>query len=104
MPSNSAHGCIRIIRLEFGSIHELVSTLLELLEGRKLDSGSTILLFSATHLAHVGIAGYIEDLVATRKRITAALGNNIYVSTAPPLLMCGMEWEETIRDVFDLQE
>ena len=104
MPSNSAHGCIRIIRLEFGSIHELVSTLLELLEGRKLGSGSIILLFSATHLSHVGIAGYIEDMVAARKRISAALGGDIYVSTAPPLLMCGMEWEETIRDVFDLQE
>ena len=104
MPSNSAHGCIRIIRLEFGSIHELVSTLLELLEGRKLGSGSIILLFSATHLSYVGIAGYIEDMVAARKRISAVLGGDIYMSTAPPLIMCGMEREETIRDVFDLQE
>ena len=39
-----------------------------------------------------------------KKRLTEKLGDNIYVSTAPPLLLCGLDREESIRDIFDLQE
>ena len=104
LPSSSELNYMRIIRLEFGSLHQLVSILLDLLEGRKLCLGSLILLFSVTHIAQVGIAGYIEDLVASKKRLTEKLGDSIYVSTAPPLLLCGLDREESIRDIFDLQE
>ena len=104
LPSSSELNCMRIIRLEFGSLHQLVSILLDLLEGRKLCPGSLILLFSVTHIAQVGIAGYIEDLVASKKRLTEKLGDSIYVSTAPPLLLCGLDREESIRDIFNLQE
>ena len=51
----------------------------------------------------MGIAGYIEDLVAAKKRLQAKLGENIYVSTAPRLLLCGLNREESIRDIFGLQ-
>ena len=52
----------------------------------------------------MGLAGYSEDLVASKKRLTEKLGDSIYVSTAPPLLLCGLDREESIRDIFDLQE
>ena len=104
LPSSSAQNCIRVIRLEFGSIPDLAKILLELLDGRQLCPGSIILLFSASHLANVGLAGYIEDLVAARRALQGALGPDILVSSAPPLLLCGLEREEAIRDVFDLQE
>ena len=39
-----------------------------------------------------------------KKRLTEKLGDNIYVSTAPPLLLCGLDREESIRDIFDLQQ
>ena len=84
LPSSSAKSCIRIIRLEFGSMHELVSIFLELLEGRRLSPGSIIMIFSLSHIANVGVAAYIEDLVACRKRLVGALGSNIYVTAAPP--------------------
>ena len=69
LPSSSELNCMRIIRLEFGSLHQLVSIMLDLLEGRRLCPGSLILMFSVTHIAQVGIAGYIEDLVASKKKI-----------------------------------
>ena len=57
LPSSSELNCMRFVRLEFGGLHQLVSILLDLLEGRKLCLGSLILLFSVTHIAQVGIAG-----------------------------------------------
>ena len=104
LPSSSELNCMRFVRLEFGGLHQLVSILLDLLEGRKLCPGSLILLFSVTHIAQVGIAGYIEDLVSARKRLKEKLGDSIYVSAAPLLLLCGLDREESIRDIFDLQE
>ena len=104
LPSSSELNCMSFVRLEFGGLHQLVSILLDLLEGRKLCPGSLILLFSVTHIAQVGIAGYIEDLVSARKRLKEKLGDSIYVSAAPPLLLCGLDREESIRDIFDLQE
>ena len=89
LPSSLDKSCIRIIRLEFGSLHELVTIFLELLEGRSLASGSLVLIFSATHLANVGLAAYIEDLVATKKRILGGLGRDIHFSPAPPMLLYG---------------
>ena len=104
LPSSSDLNCMRIIRLEFGSLHQLVTIMLDLLEGRRLCPGSLILIFSVTHIAQVGIADYIEDLIASKKRLTEKLGDNIYVSSAPPLLLCGLDREQSIRDIFDLQE
>ena len=104
LPSSSANSCIRIIRLEFGSMHELVSILLELLEGRKLSPGSIIMIFSLSHIANVGVAAYIEDLVACRKRLVGALGGDIYVTAAPPLLLPGVALPAAIRDISSLHD
>ena len=53
LPSSSVLNCIRCVRLEFGGLHQLVTILLDLLEGRKLCLGSLILLLSVTHIAQV---------------------------------------------------
>ena len=87
LPSNLEWSCIRIIRLEFGNIHELVTILGDLLRERTLASGSIILIFMATHLANVGRASYIEDLVAANKCILGTLGSGCYFSAAPPMLL-----------------
>ena len=84
LPSCNDLGCIRIIRIEFGSLADLVSILLEQLDSQKLAPSSIILLFSMSHIAQVGVAAYIEDLVAAKIRLRAVLGADIYVSTAPP--------------------
>ena len=54
-----------------------------------LASGSIILIFSASHLASVGLTAYIEDLVAANRRIFGVLGSGIYFTWAPPLLLSG---------------
>ena len=104
LPSSSDKSCIRIIRLEFGSLHELVTIFLELLEGRFLASGSLVLIFSATHLANVGLAAYIEDLVATKKRILGGLGRDIHFAPAPPMLLNGTGNRDLICSTFCLTD
>ena len=52
----------------------------------------------------MGLAAYIEDMVEAVITLKAALGRDILVSTAPPLLLCGTEREEVICDIFDLLE
>ena len=88
-----------IIRAEFGSIHELVTIFLELTEGRSLVRGSVVLMFSASHLANAGLAAYIEDLVAAKKRVLGALGKDIYFSAAPPMLLPGTGNRELISNI-----
>ena len=89
LPSNSERACIRIIRVEYGTIHDLVTTLLDLTRDRVLANGSIIMIFSASHLANVGLTAYVEDLVAANRRISGVLGRSIYFTGAPPLLLGG---------------
>ena len=70
--------------MEFGNIHDLVTILGDLLRERTLASGSIILIFMATHLANVGRASYIEDLVAANKCILGTLGSGCYCTSRLP--------------------
>ena len=56
-------------------------------------------MFSASHLANVGISAYIEDLAAAKKRITGGLGRDIYFSSAPPMLLSGTGNSELITNI-----
>ena len=58
LPSSSSQNCLRIIRLENGNILELTNILLVKLRGRKLCDGSIVMIFSAAHLAQVGLHAY----------------------------------------------
>ena len=99
LPSSTDKKCLRIIRLEFGSIMDLVGILLDLLRGRSLTNGSIIMMFSASHLANVGLAGYIEDLVSARRKLAAALGRGIYFAAAPPMLLGGTRNTDLISNI-----
>ena len=83
-------------------MNELVSILLELLEGRRPSPGSIIMIFSLSHIANVGVAACIEDLVACRKHLVGALARDIYVTAAPPLLLPGIALPAVIRDITSL--
>ena len=102
LPSSSDKKCMRIIRLEHGNICDLTTILLDQLQGRRLSDGSVVMVFSAAHLALVGLTGYIEDLVAARRRLLTALGKNIYFTAAPPLLLGGSRCSELVKNIFAL--
>jgi hypothetical protein len=54
--------CVAIIRLEYGSLHELVDLFIEVTKGCQIPAGSVMLLASLSHLSDVGIEAYTEDL------------------------------------------
>ena len=102
LPSSSSQNCIRIIRLENGNILELTNILLDKLRGRKLCDGSIVMVFSAAHLALVGLHAYTEDMVLARRSLLSSLGPNIYFTAAPPLLLCGSTNSELLKNTFAL--
>jgi hypothetical protein len=60
--------------VENGSIRDLVDEFLVRVKNRRIPKGSIVLLFTASHLADVGLAMYTEDLLAARKMIKEKTG------------------------------
>jgi hypothetical protein len=62
---------VKIIRMENGSLSELVSCLLDVTRGGGIPTGSVILLFSASHLHMRGVSGYMRDYMEESNRLMA---------------------------------
>jgi hypothetical protein len=58
----SSGECLKIIRIENEMLGEIVGCFLDLFKGRELPAGSTVVIFSATHLMMRGLSGYVSDL------------------------------------------
>ena len=73
LPATSGEGmqCLKIIRIEFGSLWELTNTFIKLVRSKDLivPTGSTILIGSASHLSNIVISAYAEELAAVCKRL-----------------------------------
>ena len=67
LPSSLYKKCLRIIRPEHGNIFELTNILLDKLRGQQLSGGSIVMIFSAAHLARVGLKSYIKDIVTAKR-------------------------------------
>jgi hypothetical protein len=65
----TAGECLKIIRIENGMLGELVGCFLDLFQAKILPAGSTVVLFSATHLRMRGLSGYISDLSIEMNRL-----------------------------------
>ena len=102
LPRNSGPECIRIIHLEYGSLFDPCTTLFELMEDCRLSHGSIVLFFSASHLSRVGLTAYIEDLVIAKRRLSSTLGEDLYITATPPLLMGGTANSEMVKNIFAL--
>jgi hypothetical protein len=97
LPVNGQGQCIKIVRRENGSLHQLAAELMDLARGKIIERGSLILMFSGSHLARAGTVGYIEDLVAAAASIKAVLGGALKVAPAPPLFLGGCDKDDIIR-------
>jgi hypothetical protein len=97
LPCHGKQQCIKIIRVENGSIQSLTSEFLNLGRGYTLGTGSVVLIFSASHMAMAGTAGYVEDLLSASAQIRSVLGQHIKVAPAPHLFIAGCKNTEVIR-------
>ncbi len=78
--------CLKILRLENGSLSEIVSCFLETMAGKGMPAGSVITLYSVAHLQMRGVAGYMADIATELARLNGASGGGLLVSlgSGPP--------------------
>ena len=104
LPSTDRSKCVVSIRVENGTMKDLLSELLSSTSGAKMAAGSVVLVFSLSYLAAVGTAAYIEDLAAMRRFIKKARGDGILVGALPPLLPVPVTCSALSRSVRELTE
>jgi hypothetical protein len=90
-------GCMRVIRIENGSLMELAHTFVGLMTGVDIAVGSIVLLASATHLANVGTAGYAEDFAGCVRMLLKTFSNRIEVKHGVPILLGGCLSGKVVR-------
>jgi hypothetical protein len=73
LPCNTGE-CLKIVRVENGSLSEIVNCFLELTRGKEIQAGSVIVLFSTAHLQLRGVAGYMADLSNELGRLASIYG------------------------------
>ena len=90
IPTGGEGECLKIIRLEDGSLLDLAHIFLETVKNFVVPAGSVVLLHSLSHLAWVGPAAYAEDLVRARQRIcgTYRSGLSVIGGIALPISGC----------------
>jgi hypothetical protein len=102
LPAMGEKLCLKIVLVENAAISELVDEFLRLLGNRRVPKGSVILLFSASHLADVGVSAYAEQLVEASEWLREKLGRETLVAPLPPVLLGGCTDPSLVRSLFKL--
>jgi hypothetical protein len=93
---------MKIVRVEDGSLSEIVSVFLELTRGKEIPTGSVALIFSATHLLRRGVAGYVSDLWGEVARVSASFKGGIICLSGVPIFGNGFLDRTLTRAVLEL--
>jgi hypothetical protein len=91
LPTSGQQLCLKLIRVEHGSVESLGQELASLAKGMELAKGSIILIHLRSHMAKAGTAGYIEDFLQEASLIKSRLGQHLLVAPAPPMFLAGCE-------------
>ena len=81
--------CFKIIRIEDGTLSELVDFFLEITKGFTVPAGSVVILSSASFLAWVGVETYAAEFVKTSKTLTHQFGEGVICLHGIPILLGG---------------
>jgi hypothetical protein len=96
--------CLKIIRIENGMLGELVGCFLDLFRGKILPAGSTVVLFSATHLLMRGLSGYISDLSVEMNRLDRVFRGGILSLPGIPIFIDGCNNRTVTRETIEFGE
>jgi hypothetical protein len=97
LPVATNQECIKIIRLENGTLQELAEGLVRTLSGRQVAAGSAVLMMSAIIMAAAGTAGYPEDLMRAIRYLKRSLGDHLQYGPLPNLLLNGCSDATVLR-------
>jgi len=93
--------CLRVIRVEDGTVGELVSEMLVMTRGRSLKPGSVIVLGSLTQLGRDGTAWHASEWKKGRILLRKELGDVIVVPLLP-LVTADVQEEHTVRSLKEI--
>jgi len=96
--------CLRVVRVEDGSLREVVLALVDCIGKGELSTGTVILLGSITHMATVGTAQYALDWVRSRFWLKDRLGDRVTIIPAPVVPLGGIEGTSVIRTLMEVSE
>jgi hypothetical protein len=101
IPADDAGECIRVLRVEDGSVTELADELLRIVPPGGLPGGSIILFGSLSQLAVDSVEKYAADWARNRNWIKDRMGEVIIVPFLP-LSAMGVEDRVVVRSLIDL--
>jgi len=105
LPSCGQGGaCLKIIRIEGGSLSDLASLFVANFKGNKIPAGSVIMLGSATYLATVGLSGYAEEFIDAALKIGAMIDKSCVVTSVPMIMLNGCGDPSLLRSVVEVTE
>ena len=94
--------CLRVVRVEDGSLQEVIHALADAVSGGTLVKSTVIALGSISHLAEVGSAQYITDWVRSRHWLKARYGEHIVVIPLIPVMHTGLDGRSTVRALLEV--
>jgi len=102
----SGGNCLKILRIENGSINDIVTCFLNVTMGFTMPAGSVVLLGSTSHLAWVGTSAYCEDLVEGFRLLHSTYGKGLWKFHSLPVPTAGLSSNllQSLRDVCDWYE
>jgi len=100
LPAKDGKDCIRVLRVEDGSLREITGEFVSLIGKKKIPAGSVVLLGSLTQLEKDGTAQYIEDWHGCRKWIKDDLGE-LMVLPLIPIPVTAITDRATIRSLLE---
>jgi hypothetical protein len=100
LPSVENH-CLSIMRLDTGTIEELIDLFLKISKNITVPEGTVILVGSISLLARVGVYGYSSACINAKRRLTGAIKGVVVIPFIPPPSLGGCNDTEVIRSVID---
>jgi len=98
------YSCPVIIRIEDGTLGDLLSSFRKTMGKIKIPVGSVIVLSSLSHLARVGTAAYAADLHTTINNIEEDYSNRVRVVHGIPVVGGTVKDATTARSLYDILE
>jgi len=102
LPSTTGKDCVKIVRVENGSLWDLVNTFLDVTRGHSIPKGSLIVLSSAVHLADVGTACYVSDLQKSIGKLSSVYRGGVVVLPGVSVCLGGTDDPSLVRSLAEL--
>ncbi len=90
VPAADGDECLRVMRVEDGSLHELTSELLQVLKRNMVIPGMVIMLGSLSQLGKYGTAWYAGEWIKNRNLLRRELGDVLVVPLLPFVSVTGV--------------